>query len=32
VNLVLAILRAKQMWGGGQAQALSGLREALGSR
>ena len=29
VNLVLAILRARQMWGG-QAQALPGLREALG--
>ena len=28
-NLVLAILRARQMWGG-QAQALPGLREALG--
>src|ERR1700722_20159536 len=31
VNLVLAILRARQMWGG-QAQALPGLREALGHR
>jgi cobaltochelatase CobN len=29
VNLVLAILRARQMWGG-QARALPGLREALG--
>ena len=29
VNLVLAILRARQMWGG-RAQALPGLREALG--
>ncbi|MGH3151360.1 MAG: cobaltochelatase subunit CobN, partial [Streptosporangiaceae bacterium] len=29
VDLVLAILRARQMWGG-QAQALPGLREALG--
>jgi cobaltochelatase CobN len=29
VNLVLAILRARQVWGG-QAQALPGLREALG--
>ncbi|MGD0700164.1 MAG: cobaltochelatase subunit CobN [Trebonia sp.] len=29
VSLVLAILRARQMWGG-QAQALPGLREALG--
>jgi cobaltochelatase CobN len=29
VNLVLAILRARQMWGG-KAQALPGLREALG--
>jgi cobaltochelatase CobN len=29
VNLVLAILRARQMWGG-TAQALPGLREALG--
>jgi len=29
VNLVLAMLRAKQMWGG-QAGALPGLREALG--
>src|SRR6185312_6862585 len=29
VNLVLAILRARQMWAG-QAQALPGLREALG--
>ena len=29
VNLVLAILRARQMWGG-QAHALPGLREALG--
>ena len=29
VNLVLAILRARQIWGG-QAQALPGLREALG--
>ena len=29
VNLVLAIVRARQMWGG-QAQALPGLREALG--
>ena len=29
VNLGLAILRARQMWGG-QAQALPGLREALG--
>ena len=29
MNLVLAILRARQMWGG-QAQALPGLREALG--
>jgi cobaltochelatase CobN len=29
VNLVLAVLRARQMWGG-QAQALPGLREALG--
>ncbi|MFF2651419.1 cobaltochelatase subunit CobN [Streptomyces sp. NPDC058045] len=28
VNLVLAILRARQIWGGGQA--LPGLREALG--
>ena len=31
VDLVLAILRARQMWGG-QAQALPGLREALGLR
>ncbi len=31
VNLVLAILRARQMWAG-QAQALPGLREALGYR
>ena len=30
-NLVLAILRARQMWGG-RAQALPGLREALGLR
>jgi cobaltochelatase CobN len=30
VDLVLAILRARQMWGG-QAQALPGLREALGN-
>jgi cobaltochelatase CobN len=29
VDLVLAILRARQMWGG-RAQALPGLREALG--
>ena len=29
VNLVLAMLRARQMWGG-QAAALPGLREALG--
>jgi cobaltochelatase CobN len=29
VNLVLAVLRARQIWGG-QAQALPGLREALG--
>jgi cobaltochelatase CobN len=29
VNLVLAILRARQMWAG-EAQALPGLREALG--
>jgi cobaltochelatase CobN len=29
VNLVLAILRARQIWGG-QARALPGLREALG--
>ncbi len=29
VNLVLAILRARQMWGG-EARALPGLREALG--
>ena len=29
VNLVLAILRARQMWGG-RARALPGLREALG--
>jgi cobaltochelatase CobN len=29
VNLVLAILRARQIWGG-KAQALPGLREALG--
>jgi len=29
VNLVLAILRARQIWGG-RAQALPGLREALG--
>jgi cobaltochelatase CobN len=29
VNLVLAIVRARQMWGG-TAQALPGLREALG--
>src|SRR3712207_7117654 len=29
VNLVLAMLRAKQVWGG-QAAALPGLREALG--
>jgi cobaltochelatase CobN len=29
IDLVLAILRARQMWGG-QAQALPGLREALG--
>jgi cobaltochelatase CobN len=29
INLVLAILRARQMWAG-QAQALPGLREALG--
>jgi cobaltochelatase CobN len=29
VDLVLAILRARQMWGG-QAQTLPGLREALG--
>jgi cobaltochelatase CobN len=29
VNLILAILRARQMWGG-QARALPGLREALG--
>src|SRR3984957_17436424 len=29
VDLVLAIVRARQMWGG-QAQALPGLREALG--
>jgi len=29
VNLVLAILRARQMWGG-TSQALPGLREALG--
>jgi cobaltochelatase CobN len=29
VNLVLSILRARQMWGG-QARALPGLREALG--
>ncbi|MDT4932172.1 MAG: cobaltochelatase CobN, partial [Pseudonocardiales bacterium] len=29
VNLVLAMLRARQMWGG-EAQALPGLREALG--
>ena len=29
VNLVLAILRARQMWAG-QAEALPGLREALG--
>ena len=29
VSLVLAMLRARQMWGG-QAQALPGLREALG--
>jgi len=29
VNLVLAILRARQMWGG-QERALPGLREALG--
>ena len=29
VNLVLAMLRARQMWGG-RAQALPGLREALG--
>ncbi len=29
VNLVLAILRARQMWGG-RAQAVPGLREALG--
>jgi cobaltochelatase CobN len=29
VDLVLAILRARQMWGG-QARALPGLREALG--
>src|SRR5438445_786085 len=29
VNLVLAMLRAKQMWGG-KAAALPGLREALG--
>jgi cobaltochelatase CobN len=31
VDLVLAILRARQIWGG-QAQALPGLREALGHR
>ena len=31
IDLVLAILRARQMWGG-QAQALPGLREALGLR
>ena len=31
VDLVLAILRARQMWGG-RAQALPGLREALGLR
>ena len=31
VDLVLAILRARQMWGG-QAQALPGLREALGHK
>src|SRR5699024_6831200 len=29
VNLVLAMLRARQMWGG-QQEALPGLREALG--
>ena len=29
VNLVLAVLRARQIWGG-RAQALPGLREALG--
>ncbi|HME66082.1 MAG TPA: cobaltochelatase subunit CobN, partial [Streptosporangiaceae bacterium] len=31
IDLVLAILRARQMWGG-RAQALPGLREALGLR
>jgi cobaltochelatase CobN len=31
IDLVLAILRARQMWGG-KAQALPGLREALGLR